>query len=285
MDALVLALMLLVALLVGIVLILLWVITGRGFRERETQRTPESALPSTLQDAELKSKLQRVLELLSSNPGVQGQMGEERLELILSTLPRRFWLRQPLLSNGNRPDYLLQLGGELKVPLDSKLLGVTDLMEGGSRDPTRLERRVEQAAREVAQRYLDPSQPAPLALLVLPPGTHALLGAGTLQRLHDMGVVPTPAEGVAALALLLPHLASWLPREDGSEPVPGLAATRRALLAALELLERSGRQGRNSNENLERARQVLEGARVRLEAGETQRIYGGRTPPLDELPG
>lgn len=276
------ALIVLVALLLVAFLLLVRFTLNRSVEGRGDH---EAFLSSISDDTELKTKLQRVLDLLSSRPASQGRLGEERLELILSSLPRRFWQRQPVLANGNRPDYILRLGGELVVPLDSKLLGASELMEGELSDPVLLQRRVERSAREVAQRYLDPSQPTPMALLVLPPGTHAALGSETLQRCHGLGVVPTPAEGVAALALLLAHLAPWLPEGGKDDPAHGLAATRRALLAALELLERSGRQGRNSSENLERARQVLEGARMRLEAGEAQRTYGGRTPPLDELLG
>jgi len=279
-DALVLALMFLSAALLVALLILVWFTVNRRTYEKEYGEAGSSEIQ---EQAELTARLQRVVDLLSSRPAAQGRVGEERLELILSSLPRRFWQRQPVLANGNRPDYLLQLGGELKVPLDSKLLGASDIMNDELSEPGGLDHRVERAAREVAQRYLEPSQSAPIALLVLPPGTHAALGSGALERCHGMGVVPTPAEGVAALALVLAHLTPWLPTGGEDDPANGVAATRRALATALELLERSGRQGRNSGENLERARQVLEGARVRLEAGEVQRTYGGRTPPLEEL--
>lgn len=283
MDALDLAFLLLGGALLAALLGVAWLARRLALREPPVSSSTPSDTDSSLQlqTTTLAEKLERLLELLSGNPAAQGRLGEERLELIMASLPRRYWQRQPTLASGHRPDYLLTLGPGLSVPVDAKLLGATGLLAGEG-PPADLDRRVRAAAQEVARRYLGPTATAPLALLVLPPGVHIGLEAATLQRCHSLGVTPTPAEGVAALALLLSHLAPWLRSSATQEPAQGLAATRRALAAALELLERAGRQGRNSRENLDRARQVLEGARLRLEGAENRRPAGGYTPPLEE---
>jgi len=281
-DALVLTLLGLVGLVSALLFLVRSMLRENRRLSDELEQARESEVSNRLQVEPLAEKLERMVALFSAKPSEQGRLGEERLELILTSLPRRYWQRQPTLTNGNRPDFLLTLGEDLMIPVDAKLLGATAGM-GDRTDIRVLQQQVSQAARNVADRYLEPSVSNQLALLVLPPGTHAGLEMDTLDRCHGLGVVPTPAEGVAALVLLLAHLTPWLP--DGSKDEgQGLAATRRALKAALELLERAGRQGRNSFENLERARQVLDGARLRLEAGDL-REYGGRTPVLEELLG
>lgn len=247
--------------------------------ESTTSREP---IQHEIELDQLAKRLDRALDLFSAKPALQGRLGEETVELALGQLPRRYWQRQATVANGNRPDYLLTLGPDLKVAVDAKMVGAGNWIEGEKLEPAEMETRMNTLARDLASRYLEAGNRIALVLMVIPTGLHGNVTAATLQACHSRGVIPTPAEGVTALALMLLHLQPWLTQGAETELARDLSATRRALATSVELLERSSRQQRNGQENLERARQLLEGARTRLEANRAGRVMGGHTPSLEE---